>query len=99
MTSTETSGTSDLYWGTIHLYRELGAEGESGEKDKRTAMDEDDGTIVGMISVPGNLTAAALLAYISPALGSVAQLRMLRSVFLCFGTVPRKTVTEFGSGV
>ena len=65
----EKSGTTELYWGTVHLYRELGAEADdSTAKDKQSAMDLDDGTVVGMVAVPGNVTAAALLAFISPAL-------------------------------
>ncbi|KAK4705885.1 BRCA1-associated protein, partial [Phenoliferia sp. Uapishka_3] len=75
----EKSGTTELYWGTVHLYRELGAETEdSNGKEKQSAMDMDDGTVVGMVAVPGNVTAAALLAFISPALDSVMQLRVLR---------------------
>ncbi|GAA6003607.1 hypothetical protein JCM10207_003506 [Rhodosporidiobolus poonsookiae] len=73
----ETSGTSDLYWGTIHLYREAGAD-ESSRDEKQRAREEDDGTAVGLVSVPGVLNAAALLAFIAPALDSVEQVRMLR---------------------
>lgn len=75
----EKAGSTDLYWGTVHLYRELGAE-ESTSKEKQSAMDNDDGTVVGMVAVPGNVTAAALLSFISPALESVMQLRVLRCV-------------------
>ncbi|KAL8280676.1 hypothetical protein RQP46_006999 [Phenoliferia psychrophenolica] len=71
------SGTTDLYWGTVHLFRELGAE-DSTAKEKQSAIDADDGTVVGMIAVPGNVNAAVLLAFISPALDSVEQLRVLR---------------------
>ncbi|GAA5889643.1 hypothetical protein JCM5296_002418 [Sporobolomyces johnsonii] len=73
----ETSGTTDLYWGTIHLYREAGAN-ESSKDEKRKAREEDDGTTVGLVSVPGVLNAAALLSFIAPALENVAQVRMLR---------------------
>ncbi|KWU42378.1 zf-UBP-domain-containing protein, partial [Rhodotorula sp. JG-1b] len=73
----ETSGSTDLYWGTIHLYREAGA-GESTRDEKRKARDEDDGRTVGLISVPGVLNAAALLSFIAPALEEVEQVRMLR---------------------
>ncbi|GAA5852338.1 hypothetical protein JCM8547_006745 [Rhodosporidiobolus lusitaniae] len=73
----ETSGTTDLYWGTIHLYKEQGAE-ESTKEEKRRAKDEDDGRAVGLVSVPGVLNAATLLAFIAPALESVEQVRMLR---------------------
>ncbi|GAA5981231.1 hypothetical protein JCM11641_005619 [Rhodosporidiobolus odoratus] len=74
----ETSGTTDLYWGTIHLYREAGAEGNSSKEEKQRAKDEDDGKAVGLVSVPGVLNAAALLSFIAPALESVEQVRMLR---------------------
>ncbi|GAA5914621.1 hypothetical protein JCM6882_001219 [Rhodosporidiobolus microsporus] len=74
----ETSGTTDLYYGMIHLYREAGAEETSSKEQKRRAKDEDDGTVVGLVSVPGLLNAAALLAFIAPALDSVEQVRMLR---------------------
>lgn len=75
----ETAGRTELNWGVVHLFRESGAAAEaSGEKDKRRAMDEDNGTVVGLVSVPGVLTAAAILTFISPALESIAQLRLLR---------------------
>jgi BRCA1-associated protein len=75
----EKSGRTELNWGIIHLFRESGAQAdESDEKQKRKAMDEDDGTVVGMVSVPGVLTAASILTFLSPALESVAQLRILR---------------------
>ncbi|SGZ21679.1 BQ5605_C021g09401 [Microbotryum silenes-dioicae] len=74
----EKSGTTDLYWGTIHLYREGGVTGESSEKEKRKAVQDDAGTVVGLVSVPGIITAAALLTFISPALDSVLHLRVLR---------------------
>ena len=77
----ETSGSTDLYWGTIHLYREAGA-GESTRDEKRKARDEDDGRTVGLISVPGVLNAAALLSFIAPALEEVEQVRMLRCVIV-----------------
>jgi BRCA1-associated protein len=77
----ETSGTSELFWGTIHLYREAGAE-ESSLEEKKKARDEDDGKSVGLVSVPGVLNAAALLAFIAPALESVEQVRMLRYVLV-----------------
>lgn len=73
----ETSGSTDLYWGMIHLYREAGAS-ESTPDEKRKARDEDDGRTVGLISVPGVLNAAALLSFIAPALEDVEQVRMLR---------------------
>ncbi|GAA5950923.1 hypothetical protein JCM21900_000374 [Sporobolomyces salmonicolor] len=73
----ETSGTTDLFWGTIHLYREAGAN-ESSKDEKRKAREEDDGTTVGLVSVPGVLNAAALLSFIAPALDNIAQVRMLR---------------------
>lgn len=73
----ETSGTTDLFFGTIHLYRELGAE-PSTTAEKRRAKDEDDGRAVGLVSVPGVLNAAALLEFIAPALDDVEQVRMLR---------------------
>ena len=77
--SPESSGRTELNWGVVHLFRESGASPEeSSEKDKRKAMNEDDGTVVGMVSVPGPITAAALLTFISPALESIAQLRLLR---------------------
>lgn len=90
----ETSGSTDLYWGTIHLYREAGAS-ESTRDEKRKARDEDDGRTVGLISVPGVLNAAALLAFIAPALEDIEQVRMLRCVhflFLSFSFLPEKTV-------
>ncbi|GAA5841921.1 hypothetical protein JCM9279_003153 [Rhodotorula babjevae] len=73
----ESSGTTDLYFGMIHLYRELGAE-PSSTADKRKAKEEDDGRAVGLVSVPGVLNAAALLEFIAPALDDVEQVRMLR---------------------
>ncbi|BGP49733.1 hypothetical protein JCM10450v2_005638 [Rhodotorula kratochvilovae] len=73
----ETSGTTDLFFGTIHLYRELGAEPSTAE-EKRRAKEEDDGRSVGLVSVPGVLNAAALLEFIAPALDDVEQVRMLR---------------------
>lgn len=77
----ETSGSTDLFWGTIHLYREAGAS-ESTRDEKRKARDEDDGRTVGLISVPGVLNAAALLSFIAPALEEVEQVRMLRYVIV-----------------
>lgn len=75
----ETSGTTELYWGRIHLYREAGTTPEeSSEKEKHVAVEQDDGRTVGLISVPGNMTAAALLGFIAPALDIIQQLRMLR---------------------
>ncbi|BGP56665.1 hypothetical protein JCM8202v2_004295 [Rhodotorula sphaerocarpa] len=71
------AAVTDLYWGTIHLYREAGAS-ESTREEKRKARDDDDGRTVGLISVPGVLNAAALLAFIAPALEDVEQVRMLR---------------------
>ncbi|ORY69163.1 hypothetical protein BCR35DRAFT_354712 [Leucosporidium creatinivorum] len=83
----EKSGRTELNWGIIHLFRESGAQAEeSDEKQKRKAMDGDDGTVVGMVSVPGVLTAASLLTFISPALESVAQLRLLRD------STPNRTI-------
>lgn len=76
----ETAGTTELHWGVIHLFREAGVSDaeRSDLKAKKRAMDQDDGTVVGIVSVPGVLTAAAILTFISPALESIAQLRMLR---------------------
>lgn len=64
----------------IHLFKELGVTDaeRSDAKAKKRAMDEDDGTVVALVSVPGALTAAAILTFISPALEAIAQLRMLR---------------------
>jgi BRCA1-associated protein len=61
------SGTSSLYWGTIHLYREGGIplEYESSSREKQLAKDLDDGKTLGMISVPGNLNASAVLKFIA----------------------------------
>ena len=73
----ETSGTTDLFFGMIHLYRELGAE-TSTAADKRKAKEDDNGRAVGLVSVPGVLNAAALLEFIAPALDDVEQVRMLR---------------------
>lgn len=69
----ETSGSTDLYWGTIHLY----TRNSKLDKDKHVATAED-GTILGMVSVPKNLTAAFILSFIAPALDSIAQIRMLK---------------------
>lgn len=77
----ESSGTSELYWGTIHLYREAGAE-ESSNEEKAKAKDEDDGRSMGLIAVPGLLNAAALLSFIAPALESIEQVKMLRYVLV-----------------
>lgn len=76
----ESSGTTELNWGVIHLFRELGVSDaeRSDSKAKKRAMNEDDGTVVALVSVPGVLTAAAILTFISPALEAIAQLRMLR---------------------
>lgn len=77
----QTSGTTDLHYGIVHLYREAGAD-ESSPAEKREALAragaEDDGTVVGLVSVPGILTAAWLLAFMAPALESIAQMRMVR---------------------
>lgn len=74
----ETSGSTDLYWGTIHLY----TKNSKVEKDKHVATAEE-GTILGMVSVPKNLTAAFILSFIAPALDSIAQIRMLKYASLC----------------
>ncbi|GAA5998587.1 Etp1p [Rhodotorula paludigena] len=73
----ESSGTTETYWGTIHLYREQGAEPSSMD-EKRKAKEADDGRAVALVSVPGVLNAAALLEFIAPALDDVEQVRMLR---------------------
>ncbi|KAJ8293984.1 RING finger protein ETP1 [Rhodotorula toruloides] len=73
----ETSGTTELNWGIVHLYREAGAE-ESTQDEKHRAKEEDDGRAVGLVSVPGVLNAAALLSFIAPALDDIEQVRMLR---------------------
>lgn len=75
--SQEQSGSTALNWGIIHLYREAGAT-PSTPAEKQRAEEEDDGTIVAVILVPGNLTVANFLSFISPALDAVMQLRMLR---------------------
>lgn len=73
----QTAGSTDLNYGIVHLYREAGAD-DSTAKEKNTAAAADDGTVVGLVSVPGILTAAWLLGFIAPALDSIAQIRMVR---------------------
>ena len=73
----QTAGSTDLNYGIVHLYREAGAD-ESTDKEKDQAAAADDGTVVGLVSVPGILTAAWLLGFIAPALDSIAQIRMVR---------------------
>ncbi|KAM0786636.1 hypothetical protein ACM66B_002088 [Microbotryomycetes sp. NB124-2] len=83
----ERQGTTDLNWGIVHLFREAGAyRDDSTDKAKRKAMNDDDGTIVGLVSVPGVITAAAILTFISPALESIAQLRMIKD------STPNRTI-------
>lgn len=84
MTTAQTSGTTDLYWGSVHLYREAGAASteESTTKEKQQALQADDGKVVALVSVPGNFDATSLLAFLSTALESVAQIRMVRLVEL-----------------
>ncbi|KAK4049538.1 hypothetical protein OIV83_004035 [Microbotryomycetes sp. JL201] len=83
----ERQGTTDLNWGIVHLFREAGAyKDDSTDKAKRKAMNDDDGTIVGLVSVPGVITAAAILTFISPALESIAQLRMIKD------STPNRTI-------
>ncbi|GAA5907323.1 uncharacterized protein JCM6883_001170 [Sporobolomyces salmoneus] len=61
------SGTTSLYWGSIHLYREYGIPStyESSLEDKQSAKQSDDGTTLGLISVPGVLNAAAILKFLA----------------------------------
>ena len=73
------SGRTALNWGIIHLYREAGVSPTpSTPTEKTRAQAEDDGTIVAVILVPGNISVAAFLEFISPALDGVMHLRMLR---------------------
>ncbi|KAK4048856.1 hypothetical protein OIO90_005664 [Microbotryomycetes sp. JL221] len=83
----ERQGSTDLNWGVVHLFREAGAYvDDSTDKLKRKAMNDDDGTIVGLVSVPGNITASSILTFISPALESIAQLRMIKD------STPNRTI-------
>ncbi|KAM0750679.1 hypothetical protein T439DRAFT_325737 [Meredithblackwellia eburnea MCA 4105] len=95
----EKSGSTDLYWGTVHLYKELGATDDptptstSGANGKQPStsgpgaiLDLDDGTVVGMVAVPGNVNAATLLQFVQPALESIVQLRILRD------STPNRTI-------
>lgn len=76
----ESSGSADVNFGVVHLFRELGAqdgEPESTEMAKQRSY-ERDGTVVGCVAVPGTLTTPAFLSFVNPALDSVAQIRILR---------------------
>lgn len=78
------SGSTRLNWGIIHLYRESGAASSpSTQAEKEAAVAADGGTIVGLVSVPGNLSVAQLLGFIAPALKGIVQLRMLRYDCAC----------------
>ncbi|GAA5979863.1 hypothetical protein JCM5350_005523 [Sporobolomyces pararoseus] len=61
------SGTTSLYWGTIHLYREAGItqEDEGREPTTRDTGDDVDGKTLGMVSVPGNLNASSILKFLN----------------------------------
>lgn len=72
------SGSTKLLPGIIHLFKEAGAPDTSTPEDQRAAFQDDDGTVVGVVSVPGNLEVAHFLTFVKPALQSVVQLRMLR---------------------
>lgn len=79
-TEPSSSGTTSLYWGTIHLYREAGVPPSyvSTPSLKAQAQRSDDGTTLALVSVPGVLNAAAILKFIEPALVDVEEVRMLR---------------------
>ncbi|GAA6026052.1 hypothetical protein JCM11491_003532, partial [Sporobolomyces phaffii] len=76
------AGTTELYWGTLHLYREHGATTPASATPPADAADAaDDGTTVALVSVPGVLNAAAVLRFIEqPALreNAIEHVRMLR---------------------
>ena len=77
--SQDKSGSVALNFGIIHLYREAGVSpAPSTPTEKERALVEDDGTIVAVILVPGNISVARFLEFVSPALDGVMQLRMLR---------------------
>lgn len=79
----ERSGSTLLSKGIIHLFKELGARDEDDASEKQAGGNGDvigDGTVVAVVSVPGNLEVAHFLRFIQPALESVVQLRMLKYV-------------------
>lgn len=75
----ERAGSSKLSPGILHLYKELGADDDTKE-ERVNGEEEDDECVVGFVAVPGNLEVSHFLRFITPALPSIVQLRMLKSV-------------------
>lgn len=75
----ETSGTTDLYYGSLHLHTTRDSAGSSNEKEKeKEVVNGESSRVMAMLSVPRNLTAAAILRFIQPALESINQIRILK---------------------
>jgi hypothetical protein len=77
------SGSTPLGSGIIHLYKELGV---ATNEEKGTEEKEEDGRVVGVVSVPGNIEVTHFLRFIEPALEKVEQLRMIRD------STPNRTI-------
>ncbi|KAI6104011.1 hypothetical protein EDD16DRAFT_456363 [Pisolithus croceorrhizus] len=78
------SGSTNLPEGVVHLYRdcERPRNGEkrasSGPSDPASASAADDGTTLGVLSVPSWMTPSDFLAFVAPAADGMAHLRLIR---------------------
>ncbi|PWN29619.1 hypothetical protein BDZ90DRAFT_258532 [Jaminaea rosea] len=71
--------SSEVSFGILHLFRDgAGSVPASSSSKASVALDDDSATVLALLGLPGQMTAADFLAWVEPAISSVEKMRMIR---------------------
>lgn len=71
--------TTEVLFGIVHLFREgQGKIGGEGVPQPDVALDDDSGTLLAVLGLPIQMTAAEFLGWVEPARDSIEKIRMIR---------------------
>jgi hypothetical protein len=71
--------TTEVLFGIVHLFREgQGKIGGEGAPQPDVALDDDSGTLLAVLGLPIQMTAAEFLGWVEPARDSIEKIRMIR---------------------
>lgn len=76
----ETDSPSEVVFGILHLFKDGERRDGTKEEGAAAALEDDSGTILAVLGLPRQVTAAEFLAWVEPARGSVEKMRMIREV-------------------
>lgn len=75
----EGDASSEVSFGILHLFRDGSSSAPSSSTTPPTvALDDDSATVLALLGLPGQMTAADFLAWVEPAISSVEKMRMIR---------------------